>query len=271
MSIAQIILMLLEYSARLYAKTQKKFPNVLPNLFKITNNPKSPFTKFLMKLRIYALANDFEPIVKNELIFFIKNRKEVGGAKIIKVMGNILSLLKKTEGIKGDVIELGIASGATTIMMAHFLKQINSKRKIYGCDTFEGLPYEDKFSKQSSKNLIGEFSHSLDFVHAKIKKFNVDDKIILVKGLFEDTLYSELAEKQFSFVFIDCDLYDATKYSLDFVWPRLSKNGFIIFDNYGGGARNLERGTWGETKAADEFCVEKKIKLHLYPEPMLIK
>jgi len=38
-----------------------------------------------------------------------------------------------------------------------YLKQINSKRKIYGCDTFEGLPYEDKFSKKTSENLIGNF------------------------------------------------------------------------------------------------------------------
>ena len=210
MSIAQIILMLLEYSARLYVKTQKKFPNVLPNLFKITNNPKSPFTKFLMKLRIYALGDNFEPIVKNELIFFMKNRKEVGGAKIIKVMGNILSLLKKTEGIKGDVIELGIASGATTIMMAHFLKQINSKRKIYGCDTFEGLPYEDTFSKQSSKNLIGEFSHSLDFVHDKSKKFNVYDKVILVQVHFEDTLYFAQSNINFSYVLFVIYLYVLT-------------------------------------------------------------
>jgi len=38
-----------------------------------------------------------------------------------------------------------------------YLKQINSKRKIYGCDTFEGLPYDDKFSKKTSENLIGNF------------------------------------------------------------------------------------------------------------------
>jgi O-methyltransferase len=186
-------------------------------------------------------------------------------------MGNTLSLLKKTEGIKGDVIEFGIASGGSTIIMAHFLKQINSKRKIYGCDTFEGLPYEDKFSLKVSEKVTGKFSHSLESVHAKIKKFNVDDKIILVKGMFEDTLYSELAEKQFSFVFNDCDLYNATKYALDFVWPRLSKNGFIKFDNYYITASDKKRPLWGETKAVDEFCTEKKIKIHLHRGPMLIK
>jgi len=272
MSIGQISYKLFRYSAGLYARTQKKFPNVLPSdPLKITNNPKSPLTKFFMKLKIYVYTNDFEPIIKKELLFFIKNQKQqLGSLQPIKDMGNILSLIKKTEGIKGDVIELGIASGGTTIMMAHFLKQINSKRKIYGCDTFEGLPYEDKFSKHASENVIGKFSISLDSVQDKIKKFNVDDKIILVKGLFENTLYSELAEKQFSLVFIDCDLYDATKYSLEFVWPRLSKKGFIIFDDYDVVALDMKR-AWGESKAVDEFCARKKIKLHVDPEPMLIK
>jgi len=269
MSIVQIIFIDLAW---LYAKIQKKFPNVLPSdPLKLTNTPKLPFTKFLMKLKTHAYANDFETIIKNELLFFIKNQKELGSHQSIKEMGNILSLLKKTEGIKGDVIELGIASGGTTIMMARFLKQINSKRKIYGCDTFNGFPYEDKFSRMHSEKVIGTLSHSLDSVHAMIKKFNVDDKIVLVKGPFEDTLYSELAEKQFSYVFVDCDLYDATKYSLDFVWLRLSKNGFIIFDEYEGRPLDMKRSKWGETKAVNEFCDEKKIKIHLYPEPMLIK
>ena len=84
-------------------------------------------------------------------------------------------------------------------------------------------------------------------------------------------LNEKLKNNNFSIVIIDCDLYDATKYSLDFVWLRLSKNGFIIFDEYEGRPLDMKRSKWGETKAVNEFCDEKKIKIHLYPEPMLIK
>jgi predicted O-methyltransferase YrrM len=272
MSIAQIIYMLFRYSTKPYTRIQKFFPKVFPpDPLKITNESKSPLIKIFMKLKIYAHTNDFEPIIKKELLFFKANQKQLGSLQSLKEIGNILDLIKKTEGIDGDIIELGVAGGGTTIMMAHFLKQINSKRKIYGCDTFEGLPYEDKFSDKASENVIGRYSNSLDAVENKLKKFNVDDKISLVKGLFEDTLHTELDQKQFSFVFVDCDLYDATKYSLEFVWPRLSKKGLIVFDEYGGGALNMKRGRWGESKAADEFCAIKKIKLHMNPEPMLIK
>ena len=104
MSIVQIIFI---YLAGLYAKIQKKFPNVLPSdPLKLTNTPKLPFTKFLMKLKMHVYTNDFETIIKNELLFFVKNQNELGSHQSIKEMGNILSLLKKTEGIKGDVIEL---------------------------------------------------------------------------------------------------------------------------------------------------------------------
>jgi len=224
-----------------------------------------------MKLKINSQIKDFDPIIQEELLFFIRNQKELDCLQSITDIGNILRLIKRTEGLEGEILELGIAKGGTTIMMAHFLKKIGSKRKIYACDTFEGLPYEDKFSDKTSEQVSGMFKHSYDAVSKQLKKFQVDEYIILIKGLFENTLYSQLSDRKFSFVFNDSDLYDATKYSLEFVYPRLVKKGIIIFDQYGGGALNRKKGDWGESKAVDEFCAAKKIQLHFDPEPMLIK
>ena len=271
-SIAQTVFISLRYLAKLYNITHEKFPNIFPmDPLNVTNKPKSPFTKFLLRLKVYAHTNDSEPMIKKEQLFLVKNQKELDSRVTVKKLGIILSLIRKTEGIEGDIIELGGAQGGTTIMMARFLKQINSKRKIYGCDTFNGFPYEDKFSRMHSEKVIGTLSHSLDSVHAMIKKFNVDDKIILVKGLFEDTLPSKSTPKEFSFIFSDSGVYDATKFSLEFVWEKLSKNGIILFDQYGGGTSDLTKGAIGETKAVDDFCVKEKLKLQLNPEPMLIK
>ena len=58
---------------------------------------------------------------------------------------------------------------------------------------------------------------------------------------------------------------------MDFVWVRLSKNGIILFDQYGGGTSDQLKGGVGETKAVDEFCTKEKLELQLNPEPMLIK
>ena len=278
-SIPQTIFISLRYLAKLYNITHEKFPNIFPiDPLNVINKPKSPFTKFLLRLKVYAHTNDFEPIIKKEQLFLVKNQKELDSRVPVKKLGYILSLIRKTEGIEGDIIELGGAQGGTTIMMARFLKQINSKRKIYGYDTFEGYPYEDRFSTESKtfKGTAGgggpdDLPLSLESVQTKIKRFNVNDKIILVKGLFEDTLNSKSAPKEFSFIFFDCGLYDATKFSLEFVWEKLSKNGIILFDEYGGGTSNATKGAIGETKAVDEFCIKEKLKLQLNPEPMLIK
>ena len=110
--------------------------------------------------------------------FLVKNQKELDARVSAKKLGIILSLIRKTEEINGDIIELGVAQGGTTVMMAHFLKQINSKRKIYAYDTFEGYPYEDRFSTKSKtfKGTAGgggadALPLSLESVQTKIKKF----------------------------------------------------------------------------------------------------
>ena len=89
----------------------------------------------------------------------------------------------------------------------------------------------------------------------KIKSYGLDDKIFLVKGMFEETLYQKLFERKYSLVFIDCDLYNSTKISLDYSLPRLVKHGIIAFDEYE--SEEKETPAYGETMAANEFC--KKI------------
>ena len=268
----QILYKLIRYSARIYSKIQRSFPSILPaNPLLTTNSKSSLITKSLMNVKTHAHMDGFEPLIKNELNFFLENQKELESIQTVKEVGNILKLVKNTESIPGDILELGIAKGGTTITIAHFLKNIKSNRNIFGCDSFEGLPYEDKFSDKASEKVSGMYCNSFEVVSNNVKKFKTDDKITLIKGLFEDTLYEKLNDKKFSFVFLDCDLYDATKYCLEFVWPRLSQNGIIVFDDYGGGARDLKKGKWGETKAVDEFCTEKEIKIQLDPEPMIIK
>ena len=55
---------------------------------------------------------------------------------------------------------------------------------------------------------------------------------------------------RFSLIHFDCDLYAPTKAALDAFWPRVSRGGCLLFDEYG-------MKEWpGETKAVDEFLSE---------------
>ena len=56
---------------------------------------------------------------------------------------------------------------------------------------------------------------------------------------------------RFSLIHFDCDLYAPTKAALEALWPRVSRGGVVLFDEYG-------IPDWaGETKAVDEFIANK--------------
>ncbi|MCA4916759.1 MAG: macrocin-O-methyltransferase, partial [Phenylobacterium sp.] len=51
----------------------------------------------------------------------------------------------------------------------------------------------------------------------------------------------------------DCDLYAPTKAALEALWPKVSRGGVVLFDEYG-------IPDWpGETQAVDEFLADKPV------------
>lgn len=256
---------LFKYGAKVYRRVQRDYLKSLPDDPLTNLHLKKLVFKFITK----AVSTEFEPIIQQELSFHVKHHDELEDQQNGIDMGNLLKFAKETENLSGDILELGTYKGGTTVMLARFLKKIQSKRKIFSCDAFVGLPSDDKFSY--TKDAKGTFSDTnSDLVLKKFQKFNVEDKITLIEGLFENTLYQKLSKQKFSLVFVDCDLYDSTKVSLEFVFPRLMKGGIIMFDDYDRVFRD-DNPRWGETKAADEFCASQKIKINLVPVPHIKK
>lgn len=56
------------------------------------------------------------------------------------------------------------------------------------------------------------------------------------------------------FAHIDVDLYDSTKCAIEFVYPKLTSGGIVVFDDYG------DLVSQGAKKATDEFFTDKKEK-----------
>ena len=239
----------------------------------LTFLPTSPLSssslanKFMFKLMTLLICSNFEPIIKEELKWYARVHYDVQDLQRPLDIGHLCKFILKTEHLDQDIIEFGVASAGLTIILAHFLKKIGSKRKIIGCDTFEGFPYDDKyeFNRHRKCECCGI---KFDQILEKIKKYDVNDKIVLVKGMFEETLYQKLSDKKYSLVFIDCDLYDSTKISLDYSLPRLVKGGIIAFDEYE--SEEKETPAYGETIAANEFCETNKLKIILDPIPHII-
>ena len=75
-----------------------------------------------------------------------------------------------------------------------------------------------------------------------------EHKFKFIKGKVEDTIPKHIPEK-ISILRLDTDFYESTKHELIHLFPRLSKYGILIIDDYGhcSGAR----------KAVDEYFLER--------------
>ena len=171
----------------------------------------------------------------------------------------------------GDIFEFGVYQGGSLISAALLLKEVGSKKTIYGFDSFTGFPsyseYDDlncfrkylgkyfdqeivddhemlreiksKYLKQNKidkKNIStdAEFDDtSIEFVNKRIELFELDN-IEIIEGSFENSVpnFFSKFDGKISSVNIDCDLYDGYRIVLPFVWDNLSQGGYVHLDEY---------------------------------------
>ncbi len=202
------------------------------------------------------------------------------------------------EKLEGDIAEIGVFRGSSLLATALFLKEIGSKKKVYGFDSFSGFPsyhpkddlklFEDlrernvisvehyekyKLNKELKELAKGKvvdvstISTSEDFsdncyesLCRKIDYLKLDN-VELIKGRFEETMTSSsFKDLELSVALIDCDLYSGYKTSLPFIWERLSKGGYVYLDEY------YSLKFPGARIATDEFFSDKKDKPQMHKQ-----
>lgn len=95
--------------------------------------------------------------------------------------------------------------------------------------------------------------NEIDKVKDALIKNSVNDLIVLRKGLFKDTISTLPKNSKYCFAYVDCDLYEGTRESLEYLIPRMSKGGIIFIDDY-------TSSNWiGVKKAVLELLPERKI------------
>jgi hypothetical protein len=129
--------------------------------------------------------------------------------------------VKKTLDIPGDIAEVGTYRGGSAML----LSLADDLKTIHVFDTFEGLPEPDLDIEPHKK---GNFTSSYEDVCEYLAPRS---NIIIYKGLFPETA-QPIVDKKFSLVHLDMDLYRGTLDALKFFYPRLSKGGVIICDDY---------------------------------------
>lgn len=176
----------------------------------------------------------------------------------IRRLDNIQSSIEIVirEGVEGDLIETGVWRGGACIFMRAVLAAYGiENRKVFVADSFEGLPKpEDKYpADKGDRHHVHSFlAVSQDDVENNFRKYGLlDDKVVFLKGWLKDTLPAAPIEK-LAILRLDGDMYGSTMDALLSLYPKLSKGGFCIIDDYGA-AR-------GCREAVDEYRVQHKIK-----------
>ena len=141
------------------------------------------------------------------------------------------------DGVEGDLIETGVWRGGSCIFMRGLLAARGIKnRKVFVADSFEGLPKPDAETYPAD---AGDDHHVHTFlaipqseVEENFRKYGLlDDQVVFLKGWFKDTLPTAPVEK-LAVLRLDGDMYSSTIEALTHLYPKLSKGGFCIVDDY---------------------------------------
>jgi len=194
---------------------------------------------------------NFSNIWDIENIFYLKSDI----SRIFKIICHY-EIFRLTKNVPGEIIECGVFKGNSFVRFLSFRNLIKIKnKKAFGFDVFGNFPKqkikEDNIFAQNHDKLIGKgypiniIKNSLD--KKKIKNFK------LIKGNIIKTLPIFLKKKkelQISFLHLDLDVYEPTKFVLQNLYSKVSKNGVILIDDYGQ--------VKGATKATNEFLKKNK-------------
>lgn len=155
----------------------------------------------------------------------------------IKRLNNIDTLFFNaiSQGVRGDFIETGVWRGGACIFARAFLDYYDIKdRKVWVCDSFEGLPKGSvKEDRGSTFHTRKELAASLDVVRENFRKYDLlDDRVVFLKGWFKDTLPTIPKDQKFAIIRLDGDMYESTMDALVHLYPKLSKGGYCVIDDY---------------------------------------
>jgi O-methyltransferase len=137
--------------------------------------------------------------------------------------------------IPGDLIETGVWRGGATIFMRGFLAAHGIvDRTVWVADSFAGFPpprlpqdADIDYSVTRSDEAI-----SLETVQALFTRYGLlDGQVRFLKGWFRDTLAGAPIER-LALLRLDGDLYESTLDALGPLYPKLSRGGYVIVDDY---------------------------------------
>ena len=164
-----------------------------------------------------------------------------------------LQVLEASLPSAGEVAEFGVFRGHTALALHAWLERSGSDKRLFLFDSFEGMPGSphplDRHWR--ARDLAGD-------AQGVEQLFQESKRVQIVRGFFSDSL-RQWPSLRFCFCHVDCDLYSSTMECLEYLHPRLSPGGAVVFDDYG------FRRCAGAREAIREFASRRSISYLTLP------
>jgi O-methyltransferase len=157
----------------------------------------------------------------------------------------VYNVLRTLHEVEGDMAECGVYNGATAYFMALANEEAGRNRNIFLFDSFQGL--SPPIAEDGSYWRAGDLACPEKVPQRNLSGFR---NINFLQGWIP-TRFQEVADRTFCFIHVDVDLYEPTRKSLEFFFPRLISRGILVCDDYG------FESCPGARRAMDEFFADK--------------
>jgi len=170
----------------------------------------------------------------------------------------LVSYLRQSLALEGDVCEFGVGQGAISALLAHEIHRTD--KKIWLFDIFEGFTEHaikdirgcEQGKPGSGEIYDGAISFPENMVRTRLSDLNFPhERIRIVPGFIEKTIQGPVLPRTVCFAYVDMNYYEPVSVVLRFLDEVLQPGGVIIVDDYDFVFRGVK-------SAVDEFFASRK-------------
>jgi O-methyltransferase len=160
--------------------------------------------------------------------------------------------LQQARHLPGDAVECGVFRGGTALLAARTLADENPHRTLHLFDSFQGMPRDVAGHEHFAPGDFGRTSAQ------QVEDLLAGYSPLQIHAGFIPQTFNGLEVRSIAWAHVDVDLGQSVRDCIDWIYPRLSPGGYIIFDDYGFPSCS------GARRAVDEaFAAKPEIPLCL--------
>ncbi|MQA76421.1 MAG: macrocin O-methyltransferase [Solirubrobacterales bacterium] len=140
--------------------------------------------------------------------------------------------------VEGDLVEAGAWRGGASILIRATLDSLGAEeRTVWVADSFRGFPSSEAGGITGGRDLDDDapfefLSVPLEEVRDHFSRLGYEDGVRFVPGFFQETMPT-LRGRRWALIRLDGDTYEATRLTLEALYPGLAVGGYLVVDDYG--------------------------------------